>query len=103
MTIVLDTYGVPTRVKTTIEQLSKQWKSVFTIGGHAETEEIQYCRGLFQGDALLPLLFCMCVSPMSKAAEAGKGYKPEMSDSATSSMMFVDDLKTYASNEGRMD
>ncbi len=58
-----------------------------------ESVDIQYRRGLFQGDSLSPLLFCLSTAPLSWALSQRQGVCSKMLDRHT---IFVDDLKVYA-------
>ena len=66
-------------------------------------QEIHYRRGLFQGDALSPLLFCLCVAPLSIGLRSVTGYSPKFTPSPVTHQMFVDDLKVYASGENGLE
>ena len=66
-------------------------------GGELTTQEVQYRRGLFQGDALSPLLFCLSVTPLSFGLQNTTGYPAKFLTNPATHLMFVDDLKIYAS------
>ena len=53
-------------------------------------------RGIFQGDSLSPLLFCLCVSPLSGALRETEGFHSTHQNEPVTHLMFVDDLKVYA-------
>jgi len=71
--------------------------SVQHAGGELTTQEVQYRRGLFQGDALSPLLFCLSVTPLSYGLRNTTGYPARFLTNPATHLMFVDDLKVYAS------
>ena len=64
----LELHKIPLAITNTIRKLSTQWKTklrVRTQSGVGLTDPIQFKRGICQGDTLYPLLFIMCVNPMS--------------------------------------
>lgn len=67
------------------------------------TPGIDIKRGLFQGDSLSPLWFCLALNPLSNALNNTK-YGFRMKSSPTNSftlshLLYIDDIKIYASNE----
>lgn len=57
-------------------------------------------RGIFQGDSLSPLLFCMALFPLSKElSESGKGYLIDRYQKPVSHLIYIDDLKLYGKND----
>ena len=96
---MLELCGVPMHVQHCLRELQTKWCTVFTLrhaGGLLETDQIQYKRGLFQGDALPPLLFCLSVTPLSYGLRTTAGYSPRFTENPVTHLMFVDDLKVYA-------
>ena len=60
---------------------------------------IMFRRGLFQGDALSPLLFCLCLAPLSKAInEETDGYLNQYLPGAVTHMAYMDDIKIYGTS-----
>lgn len=58
--------------------------------------------GIFQGDSLSPLLFCMALMPLSKLLnQTGYGYK--IFDRRINHLFYMDDLKLYASNDNELE
>ena len=96
-------HKIPTAITNTIMKLSTLWKTrlrVKTQSGVVLTEPIQFKRGIYQGDTLCPLLFIMCVNPMSWKLRTLPGYKlTKPLDISISHGMFIDDLKLYSSSE----
>ena len=87
----------------------KQWKTDLTLRhniGDIEIPQVQINRGIFQGDSLSPLLFCIAIDPLSKLKDQHIGYSLSKQRSRTekekdkiSHLFFMDDLKVYAGTE----
>ena len=67
-------------------------------------------RGIFQGDLLSPLLFCMALNPLSKKLNrTGYGYRMTTGHGETakrqliSHLLYMDDLKLYGRNSDQLD
>ena len=60
----LKLYNVNEKVKAMIEHSMQHWKTTLTCGKE-ELGDIQIRRGIFQGDALSPLLFCLTMNPLT--------------------------------------
>ena len=56
--------GVAENVKELIVRSIPSWKTILTAGKE-ELGEATIQRGIFQGDCLSPLLFVVCLLPMS--------------------------------------
>ncbi|KAG6460308.1 hypothetical protein O3G_MSEX011898 [Manduca sexta] len=69
------------------------------------TDPIKIQRGIFQGDALSPLWFCMALNPLSELLNnTGIGFKlkHENSHYIISHLMYMYDIKIYASNNSEL-
>ena len=66
--------------------------------GTEQSRELRIQRGIFQGDSLSPLLFCIALFPLSKLLNESKlGYKCK--GKLFSHLFYMDDLKLYAKND----
>lgn len=79
------------------------WQVIMTARGtesSVTTEAIPIKRGIFQGDSLSPLLFCLAINPLSFILNkyAMKGYKLKNSFSINH-LLYMDDLKLYSNNK----
>ena len=76
--------------------------------GEVNIPNISINRGIFQGDSLSPLLFCLALDPLSKILKnQGIGYnmsKRGMHEerSNISHLMFMDDIKLYADSDANL-
>jgi len=65
-----------------------------------ETEDIKIQRGIFQGDSLSPLLFCICLLPLTEQLnKLDTGYEEHTSKIKMSHLLYMDDLKLIAKSE----
>ena len=57
-------------------------------------------RGIFQGDSLSPLLFCMALMPLSSLLNKMKaGYQMRSSKVKVNHLLYIDDLKLISKND----
>ena len=70
--------------------------------GSIVTNPIRIKRGIFQGDSLSPLLFCMSLAPLSNLLNATEfGY--DMNKERVNHMLYMDDLKLYSKNDKQLE
>jgi hypothetical protein len=101
---VLKAINAPKVVRTIVDSLIPMWQThieLQTAEGLARIP-IRLKRGLFQGDSLSPLLFCLCVAPLSHALSKRRGFSSEYQARAITHLMFMDDLKLYEENRGKL-
>ena len=96
---------VPKPIRALVKQMVKMWATdlcLWTPDG-PEHMPIHMKRGIYQGDSLSPLLFCLCVAPLSKALRATKGFQSTHQIHPVTHLMFVDDLKVYADGKSGLE
>ena len=65
-----------------------------------ETEDIKIQCGIFQGDSLSPLLFCICLIPLTEQLNRlNTGYEENITKTKVSHLLHMDDLKLIAKSE----
>ena len=82
------------------------WKTDITLNhseGEIQIPGVKIKRGIFQGDSLSPLLFCLTIDPLSKLLKKqnigyniGKIRGDDAMKQLVSHLLFMDDLKLYA-------
>ena len=64
---------------------------------------IHFRRGLFQGDSLSLILFCLCVAPLSWILRRKVGYPGRFQRAPVTHLMLMDDLKVYEESWGQLE
>ena len=68
-----------------------------------QSQPIQIRRGMFQGDSLSPLLFCIAVIPLTNELNrADCGYQVHGIERKISHLLYMDDLKLLGINENEL-
>ena len=99
---VISMYKIAPNIIKFLEESMKQWSinlHLYHGSGSVDINSIKIKRGIFQGDSLSPLLFCICLDPLSKLLNnSNTGYKlKENNETVTvSHLLYMDDLKLYA-------
>ena len=79
----------------------KSWKTILRLNhdkGMMTSRPIKIKSGIYQGDSLSPLLFCLALAPLSSLLNKS-GYGYDTSHGKISHLFYLDDLKTYAKND----
>jgi len=64
------------------------------------TEDIKMQCGIFQGDSLSPLLFCIClIPPTEQLNRLNTGYEEHIKKTKISHVLYMDDLKLTAKSK----
>ena len=98
----LKMYKISHEVINFIEQTMQTWRVELTAGGRSIAEtKIQ--RGIFQGDALSPLLFIIAMMPLNHILrKCTAGYKLSRSQEVNH-LMYMDDIKLFAKNKKELE
>lgn len=73
-------------------------------GDEIITNTINIKRGIFQGDSLSPLLFCIALIPLSSELNStGFGYNVHKNASNINHLFYMDDLKLYSKTEQQLE
>lgn len=96
--------GVAEGIRKLLENSMRRWNTMLECGGqHLANINIQ--RGIFQGDSLSPLLFIICLLPLSVILrEARQGYDLDRSSSGKiNHLLYMDDLKLYGKSKSELE
>ena len=100
----LKTIKAPKMVRRAVRQLVPLWQMDLEVQGREGLVRVPvtFRRGLFQGDSLSPLLFCLAVSPVSAILRRGDGYESPSMGKVTH-LFYMDDLKLYEEDSEELD
>ena len=97
----LKMYKISPEVINLIEQTMKTWKVELIAGGRSIAEK-KIQKGIFQGDALSPLLFIIAMMPLNHILrKCVPGYKLSRSQEKINHLIYMGDIKLFAKN-GKM-
>ena len=92
-------YKIPDEDMKFIDKTMETWKVELTAGGKS-LAEVKIQRGIFQGDALSPLLFVIAMMPLNHILrKCTVGYKLTKSQEKINHLMYKDDIKLFAKNK----
>uniref|UniRef100_H3AQQ4 Reverse transcriptase domain-containing protein n=1 Tax=Latimeria chalumnae TaxID=7897 RepID=H3AQQ4_LATCH len=100
-------YKVNEKVIALLSTLMQTWHTRLHInlgGQRYQTQSVCIERGIFQGDSLSPLWFCLALNPLSKMLKnSGYGYSLGRRPTVlVSHLFYMDDLKLYAKNSDQL-
>ena len=78
-----------------------KWQTRLLLGhsnGTLKSDPIKIKRGVFQGDSLSPLLFCLALLPLSNELN-NTGYRYKIFVRTINLLFHMDDLKLFAKND----
>ena len=105
ITEVLKTYKVESTLQKFIEKLIPLWRTKLKLHTDDETittKELFIHSGIFQGDLLSPLIFCIALFPLlRKLHRAGTGFR--IGKCKILHLLNINDLKIYANNDEEME
>ena len=90
-----------------MENTMPSWKTQLNLhheGGTIEIDDVKIKRGIFQGDSLSPLLFCIAIDPLNKILNSSSnGYnlygKKREKTNIINHLLYMDDLKLFAQSQ----
>ncbi|XP_045456452.1 uncharacterized protein LOC123666403 [Melitaea cinxia] len=99
---VMELYKIDAALCSFLSTCMRQWNTFLRHPGAVDvsgsTEPIRIMRGIFQGDSLSPLWFCLALNPLSTILEDSKlGFHLRRGSKAISHLLYMDDLKLFAS------
>ena len=95
----LETVGINEKIRRLLAESMKSWR-LELISGEENLGKVNIRQGIFQGDSLSPLSFVVCLLPLTHILrDAAPGYHFASNRQKVNHLLFMDDLKLYASNE----
>ena len=102
----LHIYKIHPTLITFLHHTMQYWNTIiklYTQDTQITTQPIHIRRGIFQGDSLSPLWFCLALNPLSHILDAsGYGYNIRHNKTTLhkiTHLMYMDDIKLYASTK----
>ena len=95
----LKTVEINEKIWRSLAESMKSWW-VELISGEENLGEVNVRQGIFQGDSLSLFLFAVGLLPFIHILkDAAPGYNCASNKQKVNHLLFLDDLKSYASNE----
>ena len=95
--------GIAENFRKFLENSMKNWKLLLAYNG-LESCEIDVNRGIFQDDSLSPLIFVICVIPLSFLSRKVKAsYEWGKKEFKPNHLLFTDDLKLFVKSNEQID
>ena len=99
----LELAGISENIKNFIDNSLKKRTTELTSCG-VFLGKVSINRGVFQGDSLSPLLFIVCMIPLTRILRQIKaGYVIKDGNLKVNHLLFMDDLKLFGSSEREID
>ena len=99
----LKSLGISDNIQLFLEKTMNTWRVELTCANQ-QLGKVNIKRGIFQGDALSPLLFVVAMIPLTHVLRKIKsGYEFTKSKEKINHLLYMDDLKLYAKNEKELD
>ena len=97
----LDLYKISPVISNFLKGAMRGWKTQLCLthsNGMVKSDYLNIRRGIFQGDSLSPLLFCLALVPLSSELNNTEcGFR--VFDRTISHLFYMDDLKLFAKND----
>uniref|UniRef100_A0A1X7T5E1 Reverse transcriptase domain-containing protein n=1 Tax=Amphimedon queenslandica TaxID=400682 RepID=A0A1X7T5E1_AMPQE len=99
----LELVGCAGNVRRFIERSMCKWKCQLSARGEVLLDVV-ITRGIFQGDSLSPLLFVVCLIPLSLVLHMGKaGYELQDKIVKINHLLYMDDLKLFGKTQDQIE
>ena len=106
---VLEIYKISPTIRNLLSVLMAQWRTRIYLQSNdisLQTNTIPIKRGIFQGDSLSALWFCLSLNPLSQILQKTHyGFEIKHQKQTLhkiNHLMYMDDIKIYASSETQM-
>jgi len=99
----LELIGINNTVISFTKKVMSYWRTCLCLHPEnklIETEDIKIQCGIFQGDSLSPLQFCICLIPVTEQLNRlNTGYEEHTTKTKISHILHMDDLRLIAKKE----
>lgn len=99
----LNIYKISPKLIRTLECMMSKWRTTIQLN-NSILGAVEIRRGIFQGDSLSPMWFCLALNPLSTIIkQSNLGFKLRVNrQNKISHLLFMDDLKLYAETENQL-
>ena len=95
--------GIADNIRSFLEKSMKQWKLLLSSNG-SDLCEVDVNSGIFQGDSLSPLIFVICMIPLSLLSRKVKAsYEWGRKEFKLNHLLYMGDLKLFGKSEDQID
>ncbi len=94
----MEMYKINTKLQEVIISSMTEWKTTL-MHDKQEIGKVPIKRGIFQGDSLSPLLFCLAINPLSDVLHGCDSPYKTATGQMISHLLYMDDLKLYSRKE----
>ena len=108
----LELYNIDETLRNFLKTQMTKWEtdiSLSHLNGEINIPKVKIQRGIYQGDSLSPLLFCLTIDPLSKILkkqnigyDLGQVRGGNKTKDLISHLLFMDDLKLYADSDANL-
>jgi hypothetical protein len=99
----LELIGINNKVITFTKKAMTYWRTrmrLHTENELTETEDIKIQCGIFQGDSMSPMPFCVSLIPLTEQLNRlNTGYEEHITKTKISQLLYMDDLKLTVKSE----
>lgn len=106
---VLEIYKIHPDIRNFLSETMKTWRTTINLQTNTTyitTNPINIERGIFQGDSLSALWFCMCLNPLSNVLKnTSHGFKikhQKTTQHTINHLLYMDDIKLYATTNTQL-
>ena len=95
--------GIADNIRSFLEKSMKKWKLLLN-SNESDLCEVGVNRGIFQGDSLSPLIFAICMIPLSLLLRKVKAsFERGRKEFKLNHLFFMDDLKLFGKSVDQID
>ena len=96
-------FGIAKNMEEYLKNSMANWKTELFVYGQS-LGQVNMKRGICQGDSLSPLLFVLCMIPLTLLLRQTKAeYQFKGRHEKINHLLYIDDLKLYGKDEAQID
>lgn len=95
---ILSIYKIAPQIKDLLIVLMGKWKTSLMMTGN-KVADINIKQGIFQGDSLSPLWFCLALNPLSNMLNKKRSGYPIGNNHKINHLIYMDDIKLISTSK----